>query len=48
MDADDVCVPTRFEKQVAYLRAHAECVLVGSRVLLVDPDGRRSRRRATS
>jgi glycosyltransferase involved in cell wall biosynthesis len=39
MDADDVCLPERFEKQVAYLNAHPQCVLVGSRVLLIDPDG---------
>jgi glycosyltransferase involved in cell wall biosynthesis len=39
MDADDLCLPTRFEKQVAYLDAHPDCVLVGSRVLLIDPDG---------
>jgi glycosyltransferase involved in cell wall biosynthesis len=39
MDADDVCLPTRFEKQIAYLRQHPECVLLGSRVLLMDPEG---------
>jgi glycosyltransferase involved in cell wall biosynthesis len=39
MDADDVALPERFEKQIAYLRAHPECVLVGSRVRLIDPDG---------
>jgi glycosyltransferase involved in cell wall biosynthesis len=39
MDADDVCMPDRFEKQVAYLREHPECVLVGARVQLMDPKG---------
>jgi glycosyltransferase involved in cell wall biosynthesis len=39
MDADDVSLPERFERQVAYLRAHPECVLVGCRVRLIDPDG---------
>ena len=39
MDADDICLPERFEKQLAYLRDHPECVLLGSRVLLVDPEG---------
>jgi glycosyltransferase involved in cell wall biosynthesis len=29
MDADDVSLPTRFEKQCAYLRRHPDCVLVG-------------------
>jgi glycosyltransferase involved in cell wall biosynthesis len=39
MDADDVSVPTRFEIQLAYLRAHPDCVAVGTGVLLIDPDG---------
>jgi glycosyltransferase involved in cell wall biosynthesis len=39
MDADDIAMPSRFEKQIAYLRAHPECVLVGSRILTIDPFG---------
>ena len=39
MDADDASLPERFRREVDYLRAHPECVLVGSRVRLVDPDG---------
>ena len=39
MDADDIALPVRFERQVAYLNEHPECVLVGSRVLIIDPDG---------
>jgi glycosyltransferase involved in cell wall biosynthesis len=39
MDADDLCLPERFAKQVAWLDEHPDCVLVGSRVLAVDPDG---------
>lgn len=39
LDADDVALPGRFERQVAYLRAHPECVLVASRVIVIDPDG---------
>ena len=31
--------PERFQKQVDYLRAHPECLLVGSRVRLIDPEG---------
>ncbi|MDB5298873.1 MAG: glycosyl transferase family 2 [Phycisphaerales bacterium] len=38
MDADDLCLPERFARQVAYLRTRPECVLVGSQVLLIDPD----------
>ncbi|MFN4243199.1 MAG: glycosyltransferase family 2 protein [Tepidisphaerales bacterium] len=40
MDADDVCLPERFEKQVAFLRQHPEVVLLGTRALLVDEDRR--------
>ncbi len=39
MDADDVCRPDRFAKQAAFLDARGDCVLVGSRVLVVDPAG---------
>lgn len=39
MDADDLCMPARFEKQVAYLQAHRDCVLIGSDVLYIDADG---------
>jgi glycosyltransferase involved in cell wall biosynthesis len=39
MDADDIALPARLERQVAYLNDHPECVLVGSRVLIIDPEG---------
>jgi glycosyltransferase involved in cell wall biosynthesis len=39
MDADDVSLPTRFEKQIEFLRANPDCVCVGARVLRVDPYG---------
>jgi glycosyltransferase involved in cell wall biosynthesis len=39
MDGDDICEPNRFQKQIEYLAAHPECVLVGSQVMLVDPEG---------
>lgn len=39
MDADDVSMPERFEKQVAYLKANPTCVLLGSRVSLIEPYG---------
>ena len=39
MDADDVCMRQRFERQVAYLEQHPECVAVGSWVRLTDPYG---------
>ena len=39
MDADDVCMLDRFEKQIKFLRDHPECVVVGGRVLLIDSEG---------
>ncbi|HEX4124441.1 MAG TPA: glycosyltransferase [Tepidisphaeraceae bacterium] len=39
MDADDICRPERFARQVEYLQKNPQCVAVGSRVLLVDPLG---------
>lgn len=39
MDADDISLPQRLERQVQYLDAHPECVLLGSRVRIIDPDG---------
>jgi glycosyltransferase involved in cell wall biosynthesis len=38
MDQDDICRPQRFEKQVRYMAEHPECVLVGSKVQLIDPE----------
>jgi glycosyltransferase involved in cell wall biosynthesis len=39
MDADDISVPDRFERQVAYLDAHPEIVALGTSVELIDPAG---------
>lgn len=32
MDSDDICLPDRFEKQLAYLEAHPECDIVGGQI----------------
>jgi GT2 family glycosyltransferase len=39
MDADDIAMPDRFERQATFLDANPDHVLVGSRILLIDPDG---------
>jgi len=39
MDSDDISHPERLARQVEYLDSHRDCVAVGSRVLLIDPDG---------
>jgi glycosyltransferase involved in cell wall biosynthesis len=39
MDSDDVCTPDRFDKQVRFLENNPQCVVVGSRVLWIDPEG---------
>jgi glycosyltransferase involved in cell wall biosynthesis len=39
MDGDDVSMPDRFSRQVERLRRAPDCVVLGCRVLLIDPDG---------
>jgi glycosyltransferase involved in cell wall biosynthesis len=39
MDADDVAMPERFAKQLDYLNAHPEVVVVSCRTLAIDSDG---------
>ena len=39
VDADDLCLPDRFTKQIAFLREHNDHVAVGCRVMFIDPDG---------
>jgi glycosyltransferase involved in cell wall biosynthesis len=36
MDADDICYPKRLERQIAYLDAHPECVVLGGWAIMVD------------
>jgi glycosyltransferase involved in cell wall biosynthesis len=40
MDADDICLPERFEKQVAYLESYPECTALGTAYVKVAPNGR--------
>jgi glycosyltransferase involved in cell wall biosynthesis len=39
MDADDICFPTRFEKQLAYLESHPRVDLLASRAVVFSGDG---------
>lgn len=39
LDSDDISLPNRLEVTLAYLRAHPECVAVGSRVQHIDEAG---------
>jgi len=39
MDADDISLPNRFEKQIAFLEQHLECSVVFSTVLSVNSKG---------
>lgn len=40
MDADDVALPDRLERQLAHLDRHPETALLGGGIVLVDEDGR--------
>lgn len=44
MDADDICLPTRFEKQVAFLSENPEYSVVGSAIIPFDENGERTAR----
>mgnify|MGYP001358427466 CR=1 FL=1 len=39
MDADDISLPERFEKQIAFLEEHPDIAVVGSSILVIDPEG---------
>jgi glycosyltransferase involved in cell wall biosynthesis len=41
MDADDICLPPRFEKQLEFLDSHREYVLVGSFQEVINSSGQR-------
>jgi len=40
MDADDVCMPERFARQVEFLNANPQCVAIGCEAMMIDPAGR--------
>ncbi len=40
MDADDICLPERFQKQYEYMESHPECVLLSSPVFYINENGK--------
>jgi glycosyltransferase involved in cell wall biosynthesis len=44
MDADDICLPDRFKKQVAFLEKHSDYVLCGAWTHLIDENGKKTGR----
>ena len=44
MDADDISLPTRLEKQTKYMEAHLECVMVGAGITFIDDKGKETGR----
>lgn len=38
MDADDIALPTRLEKQLTYLKKHKQTVAIGGQCILIDAD----------
>jgi glycosyltransferase involved in cell wall biosynthesis len=45
LDADDACLPQRLERQFAFLGLHPEVDVYGSRIIVIDEDGRPIARR---
>lgn len=39
MDADDISLPTRFEKQLKFLNENKNCILLGSNIYIIDVKG---------
>ena len=39
MDADDVALPERFATQIAFLQSHPSCVVAGTAMINIDPNG---------
>lgn len=44
MDADDVSIPTRFEKQVSFLDTHSDYGICGTNAIGIDKDGKKIRK----
>lgn len=40
MDADDISMPDRFEKQITFLESHSDIALLGSSAIIIDESGK--------
>jgi glycosyltransferase involved in cell wall biosynthesis len=45
LDCDDACLPQRLERQLTFLNSHPEVDVYGSRIIVIDENGRRIARR---
>ncbi len=45
LDGDDLCAPTRLQRQLEYLQRHAEVSVLGSQITIIDRHGRQRGRR---
>ena len=39
MDADDIMIPERIQKQIKYMEQHTECVICGSQIIMFEQQG---------
>lgn len=44
MDADDICFPQRFAKQISFMELHRDCVALGSAARIIDENGKTGRK----
>lgn len=47
MDADDICVNTRFEKQMVFLQDHSDVDVVGGKIEEIDEEGKKNGKSVT-
>jgi len=39
MDADDIALPERLEKQIAFMEKHSDCAACGGKAIIISPEG---------
>jgi glycosyltransferase involved in cell wall biosynthesis len=48
MDADDICLPERFDKQISYMESHANVGVLGTSLIEVNEEGKKVGKRLMS